>query len=169
MPFLNCLLLFSFLGVGGYLGEITPVGSLAKYHSPSPYLSIYFAYPSFISPELSFSLAQISGKFSSPYALNQKELRFLLFIPTPLKRDNRNISLITGIGTALWERRLSANKERSYYPDFYLGLGYGEKVNRVRFRINLLPNIIVESGKKGDKNLTNFYWVLKAELGVGYE
>ncbi len=81
----------------------------------------------------------------------------------------RDVGLIPGAGILLLERRLSFSKESRYYPDFYLGVGYREKMGKMRFRINLLPNLILETGKKNNRTLTNLYLFFKAELGVGYE
>ncbi|MEO0102951.1 MAG: hypothetical protein ABIK81_04545 [candidate division WOR-3 bacterium] len=169
MNFFPCLLLFCGLEFGGYLGELTPFGSLANNHAPSPYISFYLSYPKFPSLEISFSFSRISGKFSSSYFLNEKEGRLLLFLPVFYRREMRDIGLIPGVGIVLLERRLSTNGERRSYPDFYLGVGYREKMERMRFRINLLPNFILETGKKDNRTLTNLYFFFKAELGVGYE
>lgn len=168
MNFFPCLLLFCGLEFGGYLGELTPFGSLADNHSPSPYLSFYLAYPAAVSPEISFSLSSISGKISS-YSLNLKEGRLLFFLPVFLRRENRAVSLLPGIGIALFQRKLSSFTESRYYPNFYLGVSYREEIQKIRFRINLLPNMVLETGKKGNQTLTNLYFFFKAELGVGYE
>jgi hypothetical protein len=161
--------LFGSLEIGAYLGELSPFGALAKNHFPSPHFAFYLAYPSSLSPEISCSFSEISSRFSNTYSLRQKEVRLLFFLPIALREESRSISLIPGTGVAFWERKLSSGSESRYYPDFYLGVGYREKMGRVRFRMNLLPNLMVERGKKNNQWLTNFYFFFKAELGVGYE
>ncbi len=160
------LFLFSSLGLGGYLGELTPLASLANYHSPSPYLSLYLSYSP--SLEISFSFSPIKGKYGTGYSLNLKELRLLTFFPLFLREETRNISLLPGGGVALFERRVESHREGRYYPNFYFGFGYQERMEKIRFRINLLPNLILETGKRSS-SVTNFYFLFKAELGVGYE
>jgi len=120
-------------------------------------------------PEFSFAFASIAGKSLSSYTLQVLETSMLFYLRTLRLKEDRLIFSITGLGVDFFERRLLAQKEKRSYPVFYLGVGYSEKIKRVRFRINLLPSIILERGEKFNLNINNFYYLFRAELGVGYE